>query len=376
MRTQGEGMMSKAEHSFEENAGVLGGELSGEGQAAAQPESAAPEPSPSAALTQMVLGCLVSQAVSVAAKLGVADLLAGGPKGAGELAEATGAHARSLYRLLRTLASVGVFRELPEKRFELTPMAEALRTDAPGSLRDAAIFMGEEWHWRVWGHTIESVRTGGSAWERAHGSEIFPWVAAHPFESAGFDRAMTSFSNLATAAVVKAYDFSGFDTLVDVAGGHGFLLSEILRANPRLRGVLFDQPHVIENAREAVASAGMDERCEQVAGNFFESVPAGADGYIMKHIIHDWDDERATLILKNIARAMREDGRLLLVEMVLPPANVPHLGKVLDIEMLTSPGGVERTEEEYRELLDRAGLRLARVVPTESPYSIVEAVRK
>src|ERR1043165_4393937 len=256
MRTQGEGMMSKAEHSFEENAGVLGGELSGEGQAAAQPESAAPEPSPSAALTQMVLGCLVSQAVSVAAKLGVADLLAGGPKGAGELAEATGAHARSLYRLLRTLASVGVFRELPEKRFELTPMAEALRTDAPGSLRDAAIFMGEEWHWRVWGHTIESVRTGGSAWERAHGSEIFPWVAAHPFESAGFDRAMTSFSNLATAAVVKAYDFSGFDTLVDVAGGHGFLLSEILRANPRLRGVLFDQPHAIEKAREDVASKG------------------------------------------------------------------------------------------------------------------------
>jgi ubiquinone/menaquinone biosynthesis C-methylase UbiE len=331
---------------------------------------------PGAALTQMVLGCLVSQAISVAAKLGVADQLAGGPKGVAELAEATGAHERSLYRLLRTLASVGVFRELPERRFELTPMAETLRADAPGSMRDAAIFMGEEWHWRVWGHTIESVRTGGSAWERAHGTEIFPWFAAHPEESAVFDRAMTSFSNLATEAVVKAYDFSGFETLVDVAGGHGRLLSEILRANPALRGVLFDQAHVIEGAREFVASKGLADRCEFAAGDFFESVPAGADAYVMKHIIHDWDDERAALILKNIARAMREGGRVLLVEMVLPPANVPHLGKVLDIEMLTSPGGVERTEEEYAELFEHAGLRLARVVPTESPYSVIEAVKK
>jgi hypothetical protein len=325
---------------------------------------------------QMVLGCLVSQAVCVAAKLGVADQLAGGAKSAGELAEATGAHERSLYRLLRTLASVGVFRELPERRFELTPMSEALRSDAPGSLRDASIFMGEEWHWRVWGHTIESVRTGGSAWERAHGSEIFSWFSTHPEESAVFDRAMTSFSTLATEAVVRAYDFSGFDTLVDVAGGHGSLLSEILRANPQLRGVLFDQPHVIEGARAFVASKGLAERYELVAGDFFESVPAGADAYVMKHIIHDWDDERAVLILKNIASAMREGGRVLLVEMVLPPANVPHLGKVLDIEMLTSPGGIERTEEEYAELFDRAGLRLARIVPTESPYCVVEAVRK
>jgi hypothetical protein len=368
--------MSTVELSFEGDSGALGGGLQGEGQAATQSEPQTQEPTPAAALTQLVLGCLVSQAVSVAAKLGVADLLAEGPKGADELAEATGAHARSLYRLLRTLATFGVFRELPDARFELTPMSECLRSDAPGTLRDAAIFMGEEWHWRVWGHTIHSVRTGGSAWERAHGSEIFPWFAAHPEESAVFDRAMTSFSNLATAAVVKAYDFKGFDTLVDVAGGHGLLLSEILRANPQLRGVLFDQPHVVEGARTFFASKGLSERCETAGGNFFESVPAGADCYVMKHIIHDWDDERAVSILKNVARAMREGGRLLLVEMVLPPANVPHLGKVLDIEMLTSPGGVERTEEEYRELLDRAGLRLARVVPTESPYSVVEAVRK
>jgi O-methyltransferase domain/Dimerisation domain len=368
--------MSTVELSFEGNSGVLGGGSPGEARAAAQSEPRAQEASPAAAMTQLVLGCLVSQAVCVAAKLGVADLLAEGPKGAGELAEATGAHARSLYRLLRTLASVGVFRELPDARFELTPMSECLRADAPGTLRDAAIFMGEEWHWRVWGHTIESVRTGGSAWERAHGSEIFPWFAAHPEESAVFDRAMTSFSNLATAAVVKAYDFGGFETLVDVAGGHGLLLSEILRANPRLRGVLFDQPHVIEGASAFLSSKDLSERCEAAGGDFFESVPAGADCYVMKHIIHDWDDERAVSILKNVARAMRDGGRLLIVEMVLPPANVPHLGKVLDIEMLTSPGGVERTEEEYRELLDRAGLRLARVVPTESPYSIVEAVRK
>jgi SAM-dependent methyltransferase len=323
----------------------------------------------------MILGCLVSQAVCVAAKLGVADLLASGPTSASELAEATGTHPRSLYRILRTLASYGVFRELADGRFELTPLAEDLRSDAPGSLRDAAIFMGEEWHWRVWGHTLHSVRTGDPAWERAHGSEIFPWFAAHPEESRVFDRAMTSFSTLATAAVVEAYDFSGFDTLVDVAGGHGLLLSAILSANPQLRGVLFDQPHVIEDARAFVASKGLQERYELAGGDFFESVPAGADAYILKHIIHDWDDGRAVSILKNIARAMREDGRVLLVEMVLPPANVPHLGKVLDIEMLTSPGGLERTEEEYGELFDRAGLRLARVVPTRSPYSIVEALK-
>lgn len=368
--------MSTVELSFGGEAGVIGGEFSGEGRATAGAESPAQEPPPSAALMQMVLGCLVSQAVCVAAKLGVADHLADGPKGASELAEAAGAHPRSLYRLLRTLSSLGVFKERADGRFELTPMAEALRSDAPGSLRDAAIFMGEEWHWRVWGHTIESVRTGGSAWERAHGSEIFPWFAAHPEESAVFDRAMTSFSNLATAAVVEAYDFSGFEKLVDVAGGQGFMLSAILRANPELRGVLFDQPHVIESAREAIESKGLAGRCKLEGGDFFESVPAGADGYIMKHIIHDWDDERAVLILKTIARSMRDDGRVLIVEMVLPPAGVPHLGKVLDIEMLTSPGGVERTEEEYRELLDRAGLRLVRVVPTDSPYSVVEAVRK
>jgi SAM-dependent methyltransferase len=363
-------MMSTSGFSIEAVADVFGDGLTKKAGGAEQAMT------PGAELMQMVLGCLVSQAVSVAAKLGVADQLAGGPKGVAELAEAAGAHERSLYRLLRTLASVGVFKELPGKRFELTPMAEALRSDAPGSMRDAAIFMGEEWHWRVWGHTIESVRTGGSAWERAHGSEIFPWFAAHPEQSAVFDRAMTSFSNLATEAVVKAYDFSGFETLVDVAGGHGRLLSEILGANPSLRGVLFDQPHVIEAAREFVASKGLADRCETAAGDFFESVPAGADAYVMKHIIHDWDDERAALILKNVARAMREGGRVLLVEMVLPPANVPHLGKVLDIEMLTSPGGVERTEEEYAELFDRAGLRLARVVPTESPYCVIEAVRK
>jgi len=323
----------------------------------------------------MVLGCLVSQAVCVAAKLGVADLLAGGPLGASELAEATDTHARSLYRLLRSLASCGVFRERPDGRFELTPLAGGLRSDAPGSMRDAIIFMGEEWYWRVWGNTIHSVRTGRPAWERAHGSEIFPWFAAHPEESRVFDRAMTSFSNLATAAVVEAYDFSGFETIVDVAGGHGLLLSAILRANPSLRGVLFDQPHVIEGARESVASKGLADRCELAGGDFFESVPAGADAYVMKHIIHDWDDERAVLILKNIARAMRDGGRVLVVEMVLPPANVPHLSKVLDIEMLTSPGGVERTEEEYGELFERAGLRLARVVATKSPYSVVEAVK-
>ncbi len=330
---------------------------------------------PAVALTQMITGSLVSQALYVAAKLGVADLLANGAKDAHALAAATGAHAPSLYRILRALASCGVFAERADGRFELTPLAEPLRADAPGSLRDTAIFMGADWHWRVWGQTMHSVMTGQAAWAQVHGAEVFPYFAANPEPSQIFNRAMTSMSHLAAAAVAEAYDFGGVERLVDVAGGHGGLLTTILRANPNMSGVLFDLPHVIDGAGAAVADAGVAERCELVTGDFFAAVPAGADAYIMKHIIHDWDDERALVILRNISRAMRADGRVLLVELVLAPGNEPHLGKILDIEMLVSPGGQERTAAEYAALFARAGLRLTRIVPTQSPYCVIEAVQ-
>ena len=350
----------------------MGIEKAGEEQDERRVAEGAP---PEAVLMQMVVSSLVSQAIYVAAKLGVADLLAGGAKSVGELAGETGAHAPSLYRILRALASVGIFSERGDGTFELTPLAEPLRSDAPASVRDAAVFMGEEWHWRVWGHTLHSVLTGEPAWARAHGAEVFPYLEANPEPAAVFDRAMTSMSHQTAKAVVEAYDFSGIEKLVDVAGGHGSLLAAILRANPGMKGVLFDLPHVIERARANVEAEGVGERVELVSGDFFESVPSGADAYVMKYIIHDWDDERAVAILKNISRAMKDEGRVLLVETVIAPGNEPHFGKILDIEMLVSPGGKERTEAEYRELFERAGLRLKRVVPTRSPHSVIEAAK-
>jgi ubiquinone/menaquinone biosynthesis C-methylase UbiE len=341
---------------------------------AAQPPAGAQSAPPEAVVMQLALGSLVSQAVYVAAKLGVADLLAAGPQDAAALATATGTHAPALYRILRALASFGVFAERADGRFELTPAAEALRADAPNSVRDAAIFMGEDWHWRVWGSTLHSVRTGQPAWAHVHGAEVFPYFAANPEAAAIFDRAMTSMSAQVAAAVIEAYDFAGIERLVDVAGGHGRLLMTILRANPTMKGVLFDLEHVIERARGGIEAEGMAARCELATGDFFAAVPAGADAYIMKHIIHDWDDERALVILQNIRRAMRPGGRVLIVESVVAAGSGFDYAKVLDIEMLTSPGGQERTAEEYRALCARAGLRVTRIVPTKSPFSVIEAV--
>lgn len=342
------------------------------GGAAAQAAAALP---PEAVLIQMFFGCFVSQALAVAAKLGIADLLAERPQTIAALAARTGTHERSLYRVLRTLASVGVFRETDERVFDLTPLAEPLRSDAPNSVRNGAIFMGEPWHWRVYGEMLHSVRTGKSAWGRANGAEVFDYFAANPEHGEIFNRAMTDMSAASAAAITEAYDFSGVETLVDVAGGHGVLLASVLRANPALRGVLFDLPHVLEGAPETLERAGVKERVEVAAGDFFSLVPAGADTYMLKHIIHDWDDERAALILNNIRRAMRADGRVLLFEAVVPAGNAPDFGKLMDLEMLVSPGGVERTEREFRELLAQAGLRLTRVVPTRSYLSVVEAIK-
>jgi hypothetical protein len=341
----------------------------------AQGQQSQHELPPEVALTQMIFGAFVSQAVSVAAKLGVADLLAEQPQTVAALAAATETHERSLYRVLRTLASVGVFRETDDKVFELTPLAEPLRSDAPNSMRNGAIFMGAEWHWRVYGEMLHSVRTGKSAWSRANGAEVFDYFAAHPEHGEVFNRAMTDMSAVAAAAITEAYDFRGIDTLVDVAGGHGYLLAAALRANPDVRGVLFDLPQVIDGAPATLEREGVTDRVELSSGDFFASVPEGADAYMMKHIIHDWDDERALLILNNIRRAMRDDGRVLICETVVPEGNEPHFGKLMDLEMLVSPGGVERTAREYRDLLAQAGLELKRIIPTRSYLSIVEAIK-
>ena len=330
---------------------------------------------PEAVLTQMITGSLGSQAVYVAAQLGIADLLIDGPRHVDQLAEAAGADAPSLYRVLRALSSFGVFTELNDRVFGLSPTAELLRSDSPRSLRDLAIFMGEDWHWQVWGRTLYSVRTGKAAWAEVHGQEVFPYFAGNPEAAKIFDRAMTSLSNLAIKAVVESYDFSDIETLVDVAGGHGRLLASILESNTSVKGVLFDQAHVLEGAKDSEQIKALGARCELVSGDFFASVPAAADGYIMKHIIHDWDDDRALQILKNIKNVMKDGGRVMLVESVITDGNQPDFGKLLDIEMLVSPGGKERTAAEYKDLFARAGLRLTRIVPTKSPYSVIEAVK-
>ncbi len=329
---------------------------------------------PAAFLTQILMGSLASQALYVAAKLGIADLLADGPKTTEQLAKASSTDAPSLYRVLRALASIGVFTEHDKGTFAMTATAEPLRSDAPNSLRDVTIFWGEDWHWEVWGKILYSVRTGKSAWAQTHGDEVFEYFGKNPEAAQIFNRAMSSFTGVAADAVVDAYDFSEIETIVDIAGGHGRLLTGILEANPKMRGVLFDLAHVIAGAREQVAKSTAAERVEYANGDFFASVPDGADAYIMKHIIHDWDDERAITILKNIKRAMKAGGRVLLVEAVIADGNNQDFGKLLDLEMLVSPGGKERTADEYKELFERAGLRLTRIVPTKSPYSVIEAV--
>ncbi|HEX8774049.1 MAG TPA: methyltransferase [Pyrinomonadaceae bacterium] len=330
---------------------------------------------PEAFLTQMAFGALMTQALYVAAKLGVADLIAEGPKSVSELAAATETNESALYRVLRSLAGVGVFRETFPKVFALTPQAGPLRSDVPNSIRNGAIFMGEEWHWRVWGDMLYSVRTGKPAWGHIHGGEVFDYFAANPEQSEIFNRAMTDMSMATAPAVVDAYNFSGIKTLVDIAGGHGYLLSQVLKANPAMKGILFDVEPVVSGADALLEREGVSDRVEKVAGDFFASVPAGADAYIMKHIIHDWDDQRARKILRNIRQVMQPNATVLIVEVVVPEGNEPHFSKLLDLEMLTSPGGAERTAREYRELLAASGLRLTRIIQTKSPFSIVEAVR-
>jgi hypothetical protein len=332
-------------------------------------------PPPDAVLMQMLFGAQVQKSICVAAKLGIADLLGERPQTADELATKTETHALSLYRMLRTLASIGVFVETSDRKFELTPVAELLRSDAPNSMRDFVIMMGENWMWQAWGELMYSVRTGGVAFEKVQGMSAIEFFQQNEEAGKVFNRAMTNFTLAAIPAIVEAYDFSGVRKLVDIAGGHGLLLAGVLKANPQTRGILFDLPYVIEGAGELLEKEGVRDRVELASGDFFQSVPAGADAYMMKHIIHDWDDERSIKILRNIRSAMNGDGKVLIIEMVVPEGNEPHPSKDLDIVMLVNNSGKERTRDEYRNLFEASGFRLTRVIPTKSPYSVVEGER-
>ena len=335
--------------------------------------SVSPELPPGAQLVNLTGGYWISQMIGVAAKLKIADFLQDGPRQASELARVTEVNADALYRLLRALASVGVFAEGSDGRFQLTPMADCLRSEAPGSLRAWALAVVEDHFWRTWAELHYSVKTGRPAYDHVHGMGCFDYFTQNPDIGKTFDEAMTGFSAMEIPAVIRGYDFSGIRKLVDVAGGHGSLLCAVLKANPAVSGVLFDMPSVTAGARSTIEAEGLAGRCEVVGGDFFQSLPSGGDAYMMKHIIHDWDDERSIQILKNCRSAMKSDGRVLIVETVIKPGNDPDFFKLLDIAMLMI-SGLERTEEQFRSLYERAGLRLTRVVPTESAVSVVEGV--
>ena len=334
------------------------------------------EMQPTEALVQMIAGTWVSRAIYVAAELSIADLLKDGPHSSEELATATGVDARSLYRVLRALASVGVFAEGSPGYFELTPLAECLQRDRSDSLRAYALKFGQAWDWQPWGYVLESVKTGKPVFKNVFGMEIFEYLAENPEAARIYNEAMSSFSANRSAAITASYDFSSIRNLVEVGGGRGSLLASILNTNITMKGVLFDLPHVIEAARQLIEAEGLLERCKLVGGNFLESVPSGGDAYLLKHIIHDWGDEQAIAILKNCHHAMPEQGKLLVVEMVIPSGNEPFFGKLLDLQVLVNyQGGCERTEAEYQALFETAGFSLTKIVPTASPLSVIEGIR-
>jgi SAM-dependent methyltransferase len=324
-------------------------------------------------LNRMIVGSWVTQAIYVAAEIGIADILAAGPRTAEELARGLRMDGPSLYRVLRALASIDIFREDGEGRFSLTPMGKLLESDAPGSKRSLARMAGAEFY-RSWGGLLPSLKTGGAAFDEVFGKPFFHYMSANPDRWRIYDDAMTGVHDSETIPVLDAYDFTPFETIVDVGGGNGLALAAILRRHPGIRGVLFDLPAVADRAREVVAGAGVSDRCRIEGGDFFDSVPSSGDAYLLRHVIHDWEDGEAIAILKNCRDAMQPGGRVLVVETVIPSGNEPCFGKWLDLMMLVV-GGRERTREQYGDLFSAAGLRLTRVVPTAHEVSVIEGVR-
>jgi len=325
----------------------------------------------SAELMQMLMGFRTSQAIQVAATLRIPDLLADGPRSSAELAGPAGADGPALHRLLRALAAVGVFEEDDDGRFSLTPLSERLRSDVPGSVRGWALLIGRPYFWRSWGNLEHSIRTGENAFRALHGTDVWDWRSREPEESEIFDGAMKAMTGAANEAILDAYDFGRFATIVDVGGGNGGLLAAVLARHPAVRGVLFDQPHVVDKA--GVVLAPVAERAEVVAGDFFGSVPDGADAYLLKMIVHDWEDEEAAAILARCREAMAPDARVLVIDRILGPPNEGAEGKFSDLNMLVMPGGRERTEAEFASLFEGAGLRLLRTVPTAAGPAVLEA---
>ena len=324
-------------------------------------------------VTKMVNEYRVSQAICVAATLGIADHIKDGRRSAAQLAELTDTHPQALYRLLRALAAVGIFHEGEDGLFSLTPLGGALRFDVEHSAAPWAAFVGRPYYRQAWSDLLYSVRTGKNAFRHTHGKGVWEYRAEHPEESLIFDRAMGANSKNVAAALLASYDFSPFSLIMDVGGGRGSLLAEILAATPGSRGILFDQPHVVATAAQVMAAAEVADRCDIVGGDFLAALPEGADALLLKWILHDWDDETNIAILKNCRRAIHADGWLLVFEAVLAPPNEGASAKFSDLNMLVAPDGQERTAAEYRSLLAMAGFEVTDIIAAGPHISIVEA---
>ena len=327
------------------------------------------EVTPQETMLNLIGGFWIARSIYLAAQIGVADAVDDQPKTIAQLAAETNTEPRSLYRLLRALASVGIFSEVSDQCFALTPLAATLKSDSPGSMRYAALAQLGDDHSLGWSNGLHSLKTGEVAFNAAAGMPVWEYYAQHPEAGQVFSQSMTNMGNPISQAVAATYDFSQFKTIVDVGGAQGSLISAIVQSYPHLKGILFDLPEIIANV-------SVDDNIQPIVGNFFESVPSGGDAYLMRWIIHDWDDEKSSMILKNCHQAMPDHSKLLLVESIIPPGNEPAPAKFVDLIMLLMTGGRERTEAEYRSLLRSSGFELTQVIPTPSMFSIIEAVKQ
>ncbi len=331
------------------------------------------EQAASSRMAMMINAYQLTYAISVAAELGIADLLAEGPKDSDALAGLTSSHPPTLYRLLRALAAAGIIQEEAGRIFSLNDLGDCLRTDAQGSSRSLAILSGRPYYREAWGHLRDSVRTGKNAFRQAFGTGLWEYRAERPEESRLFDEVMATNSARAFPAILSAYDFSQFKTVMDVGGGNGALLHAILKQNSGQSGILFDQPHVVEGATTLFQDGDVSGRCRIVGGSFFERVPQGSDAVVLKWILHDWDDLSALNILRVCRRAMLPTARMLLIESIIGPPNTGFDTKIGDLSMLALPGGLERTETEFAALLSQSGFTITKIVPTGTKLHVIEA---
>jgi hypothetical protein len=325
-------------------------------------------------LMEMIHGNWVSQCLYVAAKLGIADYLKDGAKNSTDLARSLDAHPIALYRLLRTLSGLGIFHEEPANMFSLTPLGELLKTESPDSLREYIILINDKECYKSWGYLLYSIKTGESAFKQVFGEDFLDYVNNHSQFSNTFDRAMVQKYKGVIASIIKAYDFSNFNTIVDVGGGYGQLLLEILRKYPHVRGILFDLPHVIEGAKKHVLGFDIANRCTLVAGDCFDEIPKGGDAYVLKSFINNWDERSAVRVLENCRKPASSFSKLIIIEPVLLPPNEPDYGKLMDLQLLVLQKSGERTKEEFEQLLRLSGFIMKSVIPTESEFSIIEAI--